>query len=167
MMTRLPFLTFCIILLAGCAEQPAQEQSPEIIEDHSLDGMGAGSFVMTPQSWLDSLASVVTNIDYIFFNLDISMAMTDPPAIRSAFMQMDTSQPVPLAWDCPAIARIFYVSSGETVAMSELHFAQGCTYLRFYENDVLTTSVRLNEMGIKFLLNLGVPYPKMQVPTEG
>lgn len=159
-------LTLSILILSSCADQPAQEQAPEIVKDHSLDAMGAGSFVMTPQSWLDSLASVVTNIDYIFFHMDISVAMTDPPAIQSAFKQMDTSLPVPLAWDCPAIARIFYVSKGETVAMSELHFAQGCTYLRFYEHDVLTTSVRLNEMGIKFLMNLGVPYLKTQETTQ-
>ena len=167
MKTLLPFLTFCIYILASCTEQPTQQQTPQIVEDHSLEQTGAGTFVMTPQHWLDSLSSVVTNIDYIFFNLDISMAMTDPPAIRSAFQQMDASTPVPLAWDCPAIGRIFYVSNGETVAISELHFAQGCTYLRFYEDDVLTTAVRLNELGIRFLQNLGVPMPQMQTTSQG
>lgn len=167
MKSFLILFTLSLFILSGCAEPPVAEQTPEIVEDHSLEQMGAGSFVMTPQSWLDSLASVVTNIDYVFFNLDISMAMTDPAAIRSAFMQMDTSLPVPLTWDCPAIGRIFYVAKGETVAISELHFAQGCTYLRFYENDILTTSVRLNELGVRFLLNLGVPMPKMQASSQG
>ncbi len=167
MKALLGILTFSFLVLTGCSDVPATQQTTIVKPAEIGDDMGAGTFLETPQHWLDSLASVVTNIDYIFFNLDISMAMTDPPAIRSAFQQMDASKPVPLSWDCPAIARIFYVSKGETVAMSELHFAQGCTYLRFYENDILTTSVRLNEMGIKFLLNLGVPYPKMQVPAQG
>ncbi|MCF8236868.1 MAG: hypothetical protein K9I85_01820 [Saprospiraceae bacterium] len=156
-------LAVCFILFSACKDQPKAVETPEPVVEESTQPNG--SFLATPQQWLDSIANKVTQIDYVFFNLPISLALTDPPAIRSAFAQMDAQHPVPLSWDCPSIARIFYVANGETVGISELYFSQGCTYLRFYEGNTMTTAVRLNEMGIKFLLNLKVPFPKMQAPS--
>ncbi|MEZ5033305.1 MAG: hypothetical protein R2787_18095 [Saprospiraceae bacterium] len=160
-------IIFCLslsLLLLSCTEQPAStEQSEPTIEEQSGT---RGYYVETRKDWLDSLANVVTNIDYVFYNLEISMSMTDEPAIRSAFQQMDTQNPVPLEWNCPAIGRIFYVSNGETVAIAELYFSEGCTFLRFYEYDILATAVRLNEMGVQFLRNIGVPLPKMTSSSQ-
>lgn len=122
--------------------------------------------MQTRKDWLDSLSNVTTNIDYVFYNLDISMAMTDKTAIRSAFQQLDTANPVPLEWNCPAIGRIFYVADGESLAMAELYFSEGCTFLRFYEYDILATAVRLNESGVQFLRNIGVPLPQMASSSQ-
>ncbi len=159
------FVTACLITFTSCEESPQPVEQPEQVVEALPKP--SGSFIPTPQEWLDSLAGIVTQIDYVFFNLPISMAMTDQPAIQSAFAQMDTREPVPLSWDCPSIARIFYVAQGETVGISELYFSEGCTYLRFYEDNTMTTAVRLNQMGVKFLLNLGVPLPKMQASSSG
>ena len=87
-----------------------------------------------PGAEMQRLVDSATYIDYVFFEQAFSMSMNEPSAIRYALANV-SPQPAAPRQACPAIGRIFYKIGGRTVHEADLHFAPGCTYLKFYGPD--------------------------------
>ncbi len=115
------------------------------------------TYALPPQGLIDSIFPLVTTIDFLFNSLPISMSVTDPNAIRTIFSHLALSEAVLMQHGCKPIGRIFYVASGETALTGSLYFDKACHFVVFLENEEPVFAVQLNQFGITFLRNAGVP----------
>jgi hypothetical protein len=85
------------------------------------------------------------------------MSVTEPNAIYTMYAHLAQMEAVPLEHGCKPIGRIFYVARGETVLTGSLFFNKDCHFVVFLENEEPAFAVQLNQYGITFLRNAGVP----------
>lgn len=150
-MYRLTYL-LAITLFLGCRESgPApQEQTPQIVEKTPFYPQPAPGI-------LEALAPRITNVDYIFHQLPISMSLTESNTIQTVMAHLSGPGPVPMNHGCKPIGRIFYVAQGETVLTGDLYFSGECRFVVFVEEEKPLFAVRLHEAGVAFLQGAGVP----------
>lgn len=91
-------------------------------------------------------------VDYLFYQLPISMSLNEQTSIRYALRQI-AAEPAPLKPECQPIGRIFFQVKGENAAQADIFFSPGCTYFVFYENGKKTYSNYMTEEGIQYLNN--------------
>lgn len=150
MYRTIPFLL--IVFLWSCRESgPApREQAPQAVEKTPFYAQPAPGI-------LETLAARITNVDYIFHNLPISMSLTEPNAIQTVMSHLSGPGAVPMNHGCKPIGRIFYVAQGETVLTGDLYFSGECRFVVFLEDEKPLFAVRLHEAGVAFLQGAGVP----------
>jgi len=146
------FALSCMFLLPACREsKPApQETAPQIVEKTLFYPQPAPGI-------LETLSTRITNVDYIFHKLSISMSLTEPNTIQTAMAHLSGPGAVPVNHGCKPIGRIFYVASGETVLTGDLYFTGDCRFVVFVEEEKPLFAVRLHEAGVAFLQGAGVP----------
>jgi hypothetical protein len=142
----------CMFLLPACREsKPSpQEQAPQIVEKTAVYPQPAPGI-------LETLSTRITNVDYIFHNLPISMSLTEAGTIQTVMAHLSGLGAVPVNHGCKPIGRIFYVASGETVLTGDLYFSGDCRFVIFLEEEQPLFAVRLHEAGVAFLQGAGVP----------
>ena len=100
------------------------------------------------------LAQQCDYIDYLFYQLPLSMSFHDPTSIRSALGYIDV-QPAPLAPGCKSIGRVAFQSQGEIIMEAELYFApNGCAQYVFLKDNTKTYGNLMHPTGVKFLTDL-------------
>lgn len=91
-------------------------------------------------------------VDYLFYQLPISMSLNEQTSIRYSLRQV-AAEPAPLKPECKPIGRIFFQVKGENAAEADIYFSPGCTYFVFYENGKKTYSNYMTQEGIQYLNN--------------
>ncbi len=94
-------------------------------------------------------------IDYVYYDLPISMSLSEKPSIQNTFVQV-SQQPASVHPSCgkSGIARITYQIKGDIVAESEMFFTDNCKYFVFYEDGKPKYSNLITPQGIEYLENL-------------
>lgn len=110
-----------------------------------------------PADYMDSLAGQVTQIDYLFYNLPISMSTGEPSSIRALMSHYEPGSSISLNHGCQSIGRIFYVGNGENLLAADLFFRDSCRFAIFLEGETPLYAARITDKGASFLLNAGVP----------
>ena len=160
----LPILMLCLCCIScgevetdGATEQVAPAPAPAPIS-YKAD---------LPSIPLDKLEYLYENcdlIDYLFFNLPISMNQSKTEDIQAAIAHVAASVPKRPS-SCQPIGQIFYEVQGNTAMRANLYFAEGCVYFEFLEDGKPAYVNQMMPQGIEFFnLTLNrVGVPKIQV----
>ncbi|RMG78784.1 MAG: hypothetical protein D6714_17435 [Bacteroidetes bacterium] len=89
-------------------------------------------------------------VDYIFYNLPISMSLNEKSSIQYALRHI-AADPARIDPNCKPIGRIFYQVKGENVLEADIYFQQGCTYFKFLENNKPAYANYMTDEGIRYL----------------
>lgn len=71
-------------------------------------------------------------VDYVFYELPISMSLYEKPSIQAAVRHISAA-PAGLDPRCKPIGRIFFQIEGENVLQGDIYFTPGCTYFIFLD----------------------------------
>lgn len=144
-------LILCLFLFAACnSNEGNSSQSPDTTAAPTAEE------ALYPSISVDEMKNLwnnTTSIDYLFYELPISMNMVEKAAIQSTLKQISNVAP-PIKKDCKAMGRVFFQSNGESLAEADFFFAPGCTYFVFMENQKPVKANLMTPEGIKFFQNL-------------
>ncbi|MFZ2900946.1 MAG: hypothetical protein WA004_20100 [Saprospiraceae bacterium] len=119
------------VIFQGCGQDKPTQQPPPAT---SAAQPASATLPSIPKEKLEFLWNNCDNIDYVFYELPISMNVDNPDAIKNALTHV-ASEPAPMLPQCKAIGRVFYLVKGENVVIADMYFSEGCTYYVFLEND--------------------------------
>ncbi|MFT5744808.1 MAG: hypothetical protein ACI9XO_001146 [Paraglaciecola sp.] len=91
-------------------------------------------------------------IDYVFYELPMSMSLSEKASIQYSISHVSAEQ-APINANCKSLGRIFYQLKGENVAEAEIVFnaPEQCSYFVFYDNGKKAYANQMTEAGIKYL----------------
>lgn len=139
-------ILFAGIILSSCGnsgtESVKDKQKEEVTEAKT-------SLPTLSEEKLNSLKSSCDLIDFIFFDLPISMSQDNQGSIQQVLGFFDTDQ-VSHSDNCKAIARVFFNGTGESLLEADLFFTQGCMYFVFYSEGQPKWSNGINAAGQNF-----------------
>ncbi len=151
-MQKLSFLFICsiLVLIFACdanknddkkAGSPAQKQAP-VANSSPYPGIS--------QEIMNNLWQNCTAIDFLFYELPVSMSQDDQASIRQTLTHVATNTP---AYDksCKAIGRIFFQANGEPLTEAEIFFNQKCQYYVFHEQGKPAYANAMTEAGVAFM----------------
>jgi hypothetical protein len=150
---RLIYLVFFFsgLLVAGCSEStPSTTEVPPPAAPQQQAISQAPLYPSFPIEKVEYLFQNCDYIDYIFFDLPISMSIKEKPSIQYNITHIG-SQPARQLPNCKPVGRLFYQVKGENVEQAELYFSQGCTYFVFLENDQPKYGNMMTDKGIEYL----------------
>lgn len=135
-------------LLFGCSNlEKAEQNTPPPVTYYPT---------ITAQS-LDSLRQITTNIDFIFHDLPVSASITDSLAIRSIYSHYTVNDPQIVTHGCKSVGRASYVSRGNLLYFGDIFYSEKCSFVLFSKNEKPAFAVKLNQGGLNFLHQLGMP----------
>ncbi len=73
-------------------------------------------------------------VDYVFYELPISMSLYEKASIQAAVRHISAT-PAGLDPRCKPIGRIFFQIDGENVLQGDIYFKPGCTYFIFLDEE--------------------------------
>lgn len=91
-----------------------------------------------------------TLIDYVFFDLPISMSMDQQNSIRTVLRHIGGKAPEALNPACKPIGKIYYQVKGNIILNASLYLSDSCAYFVFYEGEQKKYANLLTEEGYKF-----------------
>lgn len=125
------------------------EKAPTVTTSNPYADLGG-----LPFEKIKELHSSCDQIDYMFNELPISMALSEESAVKNniAFISPDKVQDIPGA--CKPLGRQLFYSRGELKAEADLFFSEECHFLVFLENDKPIYINGLTQAGINFYSNI-------------
>ena len=141
-----------VVLFAACQQGAKTPEQPAVPAQEAAPQPSA-SLPSIPMDVLKNLWDNCDNVDYVFYNLPISMNLNNKPSIQNALSHI-ASDPAPLQPQCKAIGRIFYMIKGENVQMADIYFTSGCTYFVFLVDDKPAYSNFMTPEGVQYLNNI-------------
>ena len=149
---RLITLSLITALLLASCEQGSKEpqQQPE---QTAAPQPAATTLPSLPMDILKNLWDNCDYVDYVFYNLPISMSLNNQPSIQNSLSHI-ASDPAPVLPQCKSIGRLFYQIKGENVQMAEIYFTAGCTYFVFLKDDKPAYSNYITPEGVAYLNNI-------------
>lgn len=109
---------------------------------------------------IQDLIARVDYVDFLFYNMDISVSQNDKGSINQSITFLTTT-PKPITMNCPSIGRMSLQSQGKIILEADIHH-QGtiCGYFTIIENKVAKGTCLMSENGMKFLGKLFDGYKK-------
>lgn len=144
-------LPLLIILLASSCSSPSDNTGT------SADAEASLYYPTLPAGHLDSVAALVNQIDYVFYDLPISMSTSEASSIQALLSHYESVSRIARNNACRSIGRIFYVSQGENILSADLFFRDSCRFAVFLKDEQPLFAARINDKGTSFLINAGVP----------
>ncbi len=86
-----------------------------------------------PLEVLQKLYDECTLIDYVFYELPLSMTVDQKPSIQNSLRHIADTSPA-LKASCKPVGHITYQISGHIVLEADFYYSEGCTYYIFFEN---------------------------------
>jgi hypothetical protein len=106
-----------------------------------------------PIETLQFLVDSCDNVDYLFYELPISMSLDNKPSIINALSHV-ASEPAPIPANCKSIGRIFFVVKGRNEAMAEMYFSPGCTFFVFLKDEKPAYSNYMTPEAVQYFNNV-------------
>jgi hypothetical protein len=107
-----------------------------------------------PNNRLKRIYDEATQLDYIFFELPISMNMDNTEAIRSSLIHFDT-EGVTLTKDCMENqGTLLYDKNGEILEEVNFYFSKNCKFFVWLENGKPTYGNMMNQDAVDFFMRL-------------
>lgn len=142
------WLLLGITLILGCSntEKTAQNDPPPV-----------NYYPTISLQALDSMRLITTTIDFIFHNLPVSASITDSLAIRSIYSHYTVNDPQIVNHGCKSVGRASYVAKGNLLYFGDIFYSEKCSFVLFIRDDKPAFAVKLNQGGLNFLHQLGMP----------
>ncbi len=149
-------LFFIAILIVGCGQKsnspsttaPVTEKPSAPISEQSYE-----SYPSISMEEMQELATRTSNIDYMFYELPISMNLDNAPAINSALRQI-SDQPAKIMKGCKPMGRVIFQDNGDIFKEADFYFAAPCFGFVFIEGSTKVNSNMMTEEGATFFGNL-------------
>lgn len=163
-----PILSCCaFLLLLACADTDATSETsaPTPPPATTTAVPNKPNLPSVPLDTLRMLYNESNYIDYLFFELPVSMSQNTQADVQGALSYISAETPVRPA-GCQPIGQIFYEVRGNTRLRANLYFSPGCVYLEFLDGEQPKYANKLMPGGIEFFNNLLRQLGKPTVPTN-
>ncbi|MEM9920535.1 MAG: hypothetical protein AAF990_20725 [Bacteroidota bacterium] len=143
-------LFLCLgFLLIACQENAPKQDSKEPTQQKAA----VETLPALTQEIGQQLVNNCDHVDYIYYELPLSMSMDDKPAIHNVLSQISAT-PAPAKPTCKSIGRISFNGQGERIVEAELYYdGQNCNYFVFLQNGKPTFGNYLTPAGVQFYKN--------------
>ena len=146
-MPRLIFFSL-IALLVSCQTSSNKESDGGKTKQETIS-----TYPMLPVAEHQWLANNCDYIDYLYYELPMSMSFHDKASIVSAIAHIG-DLPAPTSIPCKSIGRVSYQQNGEIKLEAEMYYANGCTYFVFLKNNKPTYGNAMTGAAINFYANV-------------
>jgi hypothetical protein len=140
-------LYLLILTLAACAQEKPATPPPA-----PLAAAPAPALPSIPLEMVQKLWNECTHVDYIFYELPMSMSLDEKASIQYAVRHI-SDRPAPNRPDCKATGRVTYLIGGDIFLEADFYFAETCTYFVFYQNKQKAYANLMTEEGIGYFKN--------------
>ncbi len=147
------FLFLLCGLLFSCNSEKVTEKKAPAKDTAAAPAPPTSYYPFLPLEEGQMLARKVDYIDYLFYQLPVSMSFHDPASVRSALTYVG-NQPAPKDSNCKSIGRVSFQSDGEIIMEAEMHFSNGCAHYVFLKDNKPTYGNRMSAGGVKFFTDL-------------
>lgn len=97
-------------------------------------------------------------IDYIFYDLSVSLNITDKASIQENFKLISADPIEPIS--CKPIARKFYYSKGQLLYEADIYVHNQCLGYVFLKDEVPIFANRLSQQGVNYYSGILSSYSK-------
>ena len=156
---RLMLFLALSILITACGSNNSQEETTTTTPAPSEQAQKTPATTpdleplpSLPMVTLEYLWNNCDFIDYVFYELPISMSLDNQKTIQYVLGHI-AEDPAPLRPQCKSIGRIFYQVDGENVLEADMYFSEGCTYLAFREGGEVKYANYMTQDGVNYLNN--------------
>ncbi|MEK7254108.1 MAG: hypothetical protein AAB316_05140 [Bacteroidota bacterium] len=136
-----------LLLFACQQEKQAASQAPPAATQAPV-AAPAPALPSLPVATIEKLFNECDHIDYVFYELPISMSLDEKPSIQNA-LRFISDTPASRRPDCKGIGRILYHVKGDIALEGEIFFSGNCTYFIFLEKGKPTYGNLMTEDGVK------------------
>ena len=147
-MFRLIFF-FTLSLLLSCQSSSTNKEN----EGGKVKQEISSTYPMLPVAEHQWLANNCDYIDYLYYELPMSMSFHEKASIVSAIAHI-SDQPAPMSIPCKSIGRVSYQQNGEIRLEAEMYYAKGCTYFVFLKNNKPVYGNAMTPAAINFYANV-------------
>lgn len=149
-------LLFILVFLFSCQDTPTQSKPSVATKQEASQHEAAApppAYPPLPQGIFEQIATQTDYIDYVYYNLPISMSMNDPNSINSVYRHF-TPLEAPIKKQCKSIGRISFMSKGVIIAEAEMYYgADNCNYFVFLEENKPKYANQMSQVGVDFYAN--------------
>lgn len=141
-------VTTCCLLL-GCKEKSSPADKATTAKTTTPASTTAAAPPAFPSITVEEMKVLYDNcdyIDFIFYHMDFSMSVNDKPNVQRVVTFVDKLQP-PGNPTCPAMGRIVFQRSGETLMEADMHYDKDCSHFVFYKDGKKAYINKLTEQG--------------------
>jgi len=120
------------------------------------DQAGATSQPALPSLSREDIADLHTRTektDVVFFNLPVSVSQDDAASAKFTVTYI-APVPPPAGAQCPAVARLSWISGGAIIQEANIHIDDTCAYLVFMENEQPVASNAMEKNGQDFFRSI-------------
>ena len=142
-----------LILLSACGGTSSNSNDAPLSANPAPAAAGVSPYPSISVELMQSLWNNTTTVDYLFYELPISMNMVEKSAIQNTLRQI-SDQPAQVQEKCKPMGRVFFQNNGATLAEADFYFMSDCTYFIFMENQKPVHSNQMTREGITFFQNL-------------
>jgi len=155
------FLVLISLSVWSCQSPDSTQTTPPA--ESTAPVMKAVSYPSITEIEMKELVERTSLIDYVFYDLPISMNLDNPGAINSALRQI-SNQPAQIYPECKPMGRVIFQDNGDIFKEADFYFTKPCFGFVFIEDNKKTKSNMMTEEGAKFfrglLENAGVNTPQ-------
>ncbi len=148
---------YALSLLASLTFLSCQESSKKTTPEATTaaPATGAPAYPSVSIDTLKMLWEKCDYVDFIFYNLNISVSQNEKPAIQSTLGHIAADVPV-INNTCRPEGRIFFQAEGKNVLQGDFYLGQGCVYYIWYKDDGKTpfAANSLTQTGVTFFQDL-------------
>ncbi len=161
-MRNIYFVAILVAILCSCKNEntnkgsnPTNSKEVQVSNKPSASISGV-SYPSIPESIIKSLAANCDYIDYIFYNLPISISQDNSEAILSNinFISRETPTSIPVA--CKSMGRKSFQKDGEIMLEADIYInvEEQCFFYVFYQNGKKTYANLMTPEAINFYYNI-------------
>ena len=158
-------VTFLSAILFSCKNESTNQESisnvsKEIQEATNSNKSVAGatniSYPSLTNEIVENIAQNCDYIDYIFYDLPISISQDNKQAIISNINFISKIVPSSIPNACKSMGRKFFHIDGEIILEADVYLntLEDCYFYVFYENGKKTYANKISSDGVKFYLNV-------------
>ena len=153
---RINLLLLIALLFCGCNQNNANKTEAAPATSKSTTPADLGEFKSYPSISLEEMQELVsktTLVDYVFYELPMSLNLDNPGAIGQALRQI-SDQPAKIYAQCKAMGRVIFQSNGDILKEADFYFGEPCFGFVFIEGTKPTKSNMMTKEGADFFANI-------------
>lgn len=142
------------VLGTACQNPNKKEADIKTVGEHVAQISPYSGLESIPFEKLKFMHENCDQIDYIFNDLPISMALSERSAVKNNITFIAPERVVDSPVSCKPLGRQLFYSKGELYIEADLFFDDQCKFLIFLEDQKPKYSCKLTQQGINFYNNI-------------
>lgn len=148
------------LLMVACKgdSKPANKPAEQAVTNSAPAAQGKViNHPSIENSLMQELMQKCTQIDYIFYNLPISISQTNPEAIKNNLNFVAPQGVTMIPAGCKTMGRKFVNAEGETIIEADMYLnpsIPGCSCYVFHKDGKPAYANKMTQAGINFYMNV-------------